>query len=363
MNYLRTPLLFLVMVGSLSAQEPKITPETPVSNVILDQWLHSGDPRLIAWAATFAQQTHDAKIVAEMPSLLDHWPVPEIFGDEKSQASQKRAVGAVLDALIQENVHVSASTINSIAESYPAAASVLISRLPLSESRQTLDDWIYGATGAWGGRTLARVASMMLAKDPGTSRAVWNGDLVGFVASVVGASEAELHIKIKATNAIGEGTGMGACGDSMGRELTPGWPQVYSYFLSENDPQAATHIVIDLDGDSIAFTRIKENGGWGSCYGVKWLDSSTRHRLIAHWLGVEDNQVPWHPAETFTIVWTNKKDYEQQVGQITELQREKLQTTVQTLQKRGFLTEGEAATVLPKLVITIKCEIKPCPLV
>jgi len=27
------------------------------------------------------------------------------------------------------------------------------------------------------------------------------------------------------------------------------------------------------------------------------------------------------------------------------------------------LTEGEAATVLPKLVITIKCEIKPCPLV
>lgn len=363
MNYLRTPLLFLVMAGSLSAQEPKITPETPVNNVILRQWLHSGDPRLIAWAATFAQQTHDAEILSEMPSVLEHWTPPQVLSEGNPLASQKRSIDAVLDTLIQENVHVPASTISLIAESFPAAASVLISRLPLSESRRTLQDWTYGATGTWSGRTLARIASMMLAKDPGPSGGIWNRSPVGFVASVVGASEAELQIKIQSTNAADGGTGTGACGDSMGREPTPGWPQVYSYFLSENDPQATGHIVIDLDGDSIAFTRIKENGGWGSCYGVKWLDSSTRHRLIAHWLGIEDNQVPWHPTETFTIVWTNKKDYEQQVGQITELQREKLQATVQTLQKRGLLTEGEAATVLPKLVVTIKCEIKPCPLV
>lgn len=44
-----TPLLLFAMPGALLAQEPLITPETPVDDGVLHQWLHSGDPRLIAW--------------------------------------------------------------------------------------------------------------------------------------------------------------------------------------------------------------------------------------------------------------------------------------------------------------------------
>jgi hypothetical protein len=62
-----------VMAGALFAQEPRITPETSVNYGILHPWLHSSDPRLIAWAADFARRTHDAKIVAETPELLEHW--------------------------------------------------------------------------------------------------------------------------------------------------------------------------------------------------------------------------------------------------------------------------------------------------
>ena len=39
----------------------------------LDQWLHRGAPAWIAWGADFARRTLDAKIVAEIPALLERW--------------------------------------------------------------------------------------------------------------------------------------------------------------------------------------------------------------------------------------------------------------------------------------------------
>jgi hypothetical protein len=359
-----TPLILLAMASALSAQDPFITSETPVDYGILHQWLHSGEPRLIAWAADFARRRHDAKIAAEMPELLEHWSVPQAFGDDESQAAQRRAVTAVLDTLIQENVLVPIPAINAVEASFPAQAAILIGRLPLSESRATLGDWTYGETGTWTGRTLARIASMMLAKDLGPSRGFWNRDhgLVGFVASVVAASEQELQITVASAKTEHQGEGGGTCGDSLGRELSPGWPQVYAYGLEENDPQVSAPLVVDLDDDRIVSVRAAENRGSGSCYGVQWLDPSTRHRLIAHWLGLKQKDMSWQPVEGFTIVWTDNAAYQRQLGEIIEAQREKLHATVETLRQRGLLTEGEAKIVAPRLIVTIKCEIEPCPL-
>jgi len=359
-------LLLLGMTSAVSAQHTFITPETAVDSSTLHQWLHSGDPRLVAWAADFARRAHNAEIVAEMPALLEHWAIPQAIGDGDSQAAQRRAVTAVLDTLIQENVQVSIPAIASVAELFPAQAAILIGRLPFSESRVTLEDWTYGETGAWTGRTLARIASMMLAKDPGSSRSVFldrNHDQVGFVASVVADSEEELQVTVASAKTESVGTGSSTCGDSFGRKLAPGWPQVYSYGLEENDPQVSVPVVVDLDGDRIVSIRAEENGGWGSCYGVQWPDPSTRHRLIAHWLGVTDKEMSWQPVEGFTIVWTNKTEYQRQLGEITEAQREKLHATVDALRQRGLLTEREAAMVTPRLIVSVQCEIKPCPLI
>lgn len=146
-------------------------------------------------------------------------------------------------------------------------------------------------------------------------------------------------------------------------ELSPGWPQIYTYDLAENDPQASALIVVDLDGDRIVSRRFEENRPWGSCDGVEWLDPSTRHRLIAHWLGVQEKDMSWQPVESFTIVWTDKAAYQRQLGEITEAQREKLHVTVERLRQRGLLTEAEAATVSPRLIVTVQCEIDPCPLI
>lgn len=351
-----------VIAGVLSAQEPSITSDTSVDQSTLRQWLHSADPRLIAWGADFARRNHDAALVAEMPPILEHWTMPPPHGGDETQAAQRRAVLAVLDALIQENASVPVSTIQVIAPAYPGQAAILIGRLPLSASRSTLGDWTYGATGIWSGRTLARIASMMLAKDPLPSMVVWNQGMVGFVASVVDASEDNVRISVRADNSVGPGIGKVTCGDSFGHQPAPGWPQVYIYDLDEaNKRKVSEQVVVDLDGDQIFFRRLKENEGWGSCGGgVEALNPSTRHRILAHWLGVPENEMSWKPVEAFTIVWTNNTAYQNELGKIIGSERLKLYDTVEALRHRGFLRENEEA--MPRLVVTIRCDIKPCPM-
>ena len=145
-------------------------------------------------------------------------------------------------------------------------------------------------------------------------------------------------VSIRVGNSVVSGFGTGpSCGDSLGRKLAPGWPQVYTYRLDEaNERKVSDQVVVDLDGDQIFSLRFEENRGWGSCGGVEALDPVTRHRLIAHWLRVSQREMPWQPIESFTIVWTNKAAYEGQLGKIIESERHKLNSSVESLRNRGF---------------------------
>lgn len=258
---------------------------------------------------------------------------------------------ALLDALIQEDVHPPVATIRTVAGSFPEQALVLAGRLPLSESRGMLDSWTRGETRD-PSELLARVASMMLAKEPDSS----------FVARVVAASEESLIVSVTSGD-VGSSTGGGSCGDSVGRSIFQGWPQVYRYELVENDPNASALPVVDLDGDRIDVLRVEENAGWGSCGDqVERLDPTTRHRLIAHWLGVRSEEMKWQPVEQVSIVWTSKADYERQLGEAIDSHRQKLRESVEMLHKRGLLTDDSAQSLTPRLVVSITCDIKPCPL-
>jgi hypothetical protein len=358
-------LLSLAATVILVAQAAGISPDsnTPVDFATLDWWLHSGDPRLIAWAADLARRDHVTKIIDEIPEMLEHTNMPPSYGGDQSQAAQRRAILAMLDALIQENHSTPTSTIKAIATTFPAQPTVLISRHPLSESRRVLDDWALGTSETgWNGQILARIASMLLAVDPKPSRGIWNHDIVGFVASVVAASELELQITLNADGSKGSLINSGMCADFLGVGLLSGWPQVYAYDLVENDPCDSGLEVVTLDGDRIISRRFEENHHPGSCYGVQPLNSSTRSKLIAHWLGIQQKDMPWKPAELFTIRWTNNEAYQKQLGEITAAEHAKLSTTVEELRQRGLLTEYEAASVTPRLVVTVHCDINPCPI-
>src|ERR1700693_5402962 len=104
-------LFVLLIVGIVAAQEPVITPDTPVDSATLKHWLNSNDPRLIVWAADFARRKHDPTLFPKMADWLQHWGMPSIYGDHDWPALQHREVLilpilAVLDTLIQENAQV-----------------------------------------------------------------------------------------------------------------------------------------------------------------------------------------------------------------------------------------------------------------
>lgn len=361
MKNLCSMLLGLLIVATAgAAQEPIITPNTRVDTATLHQWLHSGDPRLIAWAADFARRKHDMAVIAEMPDWVEHWPMPPFPGEVTWPSVQRRAlvarpVLAVLDALIQENASVPISTINAVASAFPAQAAVLIIRHSLSESRYVLDGWMDAGDPA-----LVRIANMMFVKKPdmcSTSSRFY----LSFVGGVVADSESELWITVGSTAAehpFGAGGGT-ACGDSEGRSVEPGWPQIYTYELVENDAGANGPPMIDVGGDRIATMRYPENEGWGTCYYVQPLDAYTRHRLIAYWLGVKPEEMTWQPVEAFTIHWTDKPAYDRELAKIIDSQRQKLRATSDALRQRGILTGLDA---VPKLVVDIQCTMKPCPL-
>lgn len=206
---------------------------------------------------------------------------------------------------------------------------------------------------------------MILAKDPGPSAGLWHEDpsrQVGFVGSVVAASQAKLQITVNSDGTARPLNGGAACGDSEGRGPNPGWPPVYGYALLDDETDARNTIV-DLNGDRISFYRAESNGvGLGSCHGTTWLDPNyIFHELIAYWLGVKPQDMSWWPLQNFGIKWAGNAAYQPRLGEIVESQRKKLHATVEALRQRGFLTEYEATIVTPKLVVTIECDIKPCP--
>lgn len=372
-------LAVLTMAGALSAQQPVITPETPVNTSILHQWLHSGDPRLVAWAADFAGRTHDAQILAEIPAVLERWTIPPYTEDER-EAAQRRAGMALLDVLIQENAKVPLSAIRAVAQSLPAEALVLISRLPLSESRSTLESWTWGQAS-----TLTRPAFMMLANEPKPE----------LVAKVVSQAEAEVQVSLSSSSSGYIGV-FGLAAPSHGlpevREVSSGWPQVYAYGIEENglrengigsldgeriaygvnehDFRENSSVIVNLDGDCISFRRFKENRPLAARHRVEGLDSRTRHLLIAHWLGIKPKEMQWYPVERFSIKWTDQQVYEQQLGAIVASEGEKLRVTAQALRQKGLLPKPVVATAMrwseeppgPRLVVTITCDMTPCPL-
>lgn len=370
MKYLQWTLLILVFAAIASfAQQPVIAADTPVDTSTLHQWLHSGDPRLIAWAADFARRNHDATILAEMPDWLEHWPMLPPFRPPEWESRRQNwlATATVLDALIQDNASVPLSAVNTVAVEFPIHAAVLISRRSLTETRPVLEQWARGAGAhANNQRLLARVALMMLAKDPGPSTGFWYEDAfqpLGFVGSVVDSSQVKLQITVNSSGVAPGLLGGAACGDSMARKPDPGWPAVYDYLVQE-PPAVGGVTIVDLNGDRLSAWRYESNGaGQSGCHGTGWLDAHyIFHELIAFWLGVKPQDMTWWPVQNFGIKWTSKAAYQQQVGEIIESEREKLRATVATLQQRGFLTADKGAVVMPKIVVTVDCDMKPCQL-
>ena len=154
-------LVLFAMPNVLAEPQLAITPDTVVTSSLLLQWFHGQDPRLVAWASDFARRRHDDIVIREMPAWLEGYVNLPLRKDSPQLPSEQyRAASAVLDTLIQEKVQVPVTTIEAVAESFPAQAAVLISRLPIDQSRETLGEWSMSKDGNRGTQDTARSSGM-----------------------------------------------------------------------------------------------------------------------------------------------------------------------------------------------------------
>jgi hypothetical protein len=65
---------FICLVAPAHGQNPQITADANVDSGMLQTWLKSGDPRLIAWAADFARRRHDADLISEIQASFSDGP-------------------------------------------------------------------------------------------------------------------------------------------------------------------------------------------------------------------------------------------------------------------------------------------------
>jgi hypothetical protein len=350
-------LLFLAcLITPIVAQEPKITPDAQVDSSSLHNWLHSADPRLIAWSADFARRRHDSQLISEIPGVLEHWSTPPIANGHKEQVAQRRAVLALLDTLIQENVQVAIPVIKSVAETFPAQSMLLIQRVPLKNSGETLMTWVFNRDGMISdGRS--RAAAMILAKAPDPA----------FVYRMLEGLELNVALHIVPPNSgYGTGGSFPGCGRGFPDPPTPGWPQVYDYSLREEYGETGREdsnstLVVELAGNRVSAERFEEGRGPSRCSFLQ-SDNAFRHELVAYWLGVKPGDMPWQPDQSFAIAWTTKAAYEKQIDSIIESDRTVVSDTILQLQHRGLLDQQITGGTFPRIKFGVYCDIRPCPL-
>ena len=134
---LRRPLRLLAL-GFATLAHGQTVP-TQATTVEIDQWLRSGEPRLVAWGATFAAKNTDT---AELPILAtlaeDYRALPPRQYDGKgmyvprtpAQKERFDSMQAVLDSLIQLHGAISDEAIEAVLPDFSARALTLFGRMP-----------------------------------------------------------------------------------------------------------------------------------------------------------------------------------------------------------------------------------------
>ena len=345
----------LSLLPQLSSQT--ITHDSPATDEQLSAWLHSGNPRLVAWAATLARERKDTAFIALLPEWLKQSPLIADYGYSPKQ-EDSRAYDAVLDALVRGNDRqtVEPGALRELGRTYPAQAFLLMERLPADQQLPALKEWfsLDGLSIHWSG--LAKLAAMRLAQ--------WPTPVPGFAARIVSESEEQFTVELRPWDYHGGSPGgaAGACADSMYSPPALGWPVVYVPFAEESQGPVTDATLITLDDDHVIYHWVAENSPGGTCNAVSGLDQQARHEIVAHWLGQTQSMTMWQPEKSVTIIWRNRHAFDSTLGSLIAREEENFGSVTERLVQSGLLSKDEAAWVRPKLVVRMICHIDPCPI-
>ena len=356
---LRSLACSAVLIPSISrglAQLPSANPSSSqieesmkaqATSANIQTWLESNDPRLIAWGAYFARENNDRaalNLAAELVRKSLEQGGPDLLSPDRPHYD---ALSEILDALIQRRVLLSAELLGYVSRSHPVQSIILLSMLPSAEQTENLMQWYSGARPG-GSDHLDHVSAMLLSKFPPP----------GFAADILASSEERLTFYIVPTKGMrtgfGGGSGGGGCSDFGISRPPVGWPEIFSYRLTENDHASIDALLVESGGDRIFWQRSTPGYGFRSCGSVSGLTPETRHHLLAEMLGQRDEAMSWPTQKAVNIPKESDEQVQRDIGATIQAEQEILLKSVQDFETRSLITPEEARTALPKLSVTIR---------
>jgi hypothetical protein len=324
---------------------------TPPTPVMIETWLESGVPRMVAWGAHGAGAMHDENAVPELTALAGRWQplVPSERNDDgaptlsKTQAETRDAMADVLDALVQMNATLPHSSLRDLAHDFPSETAIFLARMPASESADLRLGFFRDSSRDT--PTLRYVAAALLAREPQP----------GFAAELMSGIRVRITIQV-----ISPGTtmgGYGAAGDcaSIIEEQRDNWPPTPHYRLSLDKGAGDGELV---GGAEPVYMQRMTGGSYSdhSCGDGIYLSDQRRQNLLAEMLGVKPDAIAWEVDIHHPIAFRSQKQYEADVLAFLNGEIEKQRTTATALADKGLITPGDVRDALPEIIVDVSDE-------
>jgi hypothetical protein len=346
--------LALVLVAYSPAQTPSAaklsspdlaTHQLP-SHKTIESWLHSDDPRLVAWGAHDALLARDKSLLPDLLNLASQWntasePTADARRKPLSQAQvdTRDAMAAVVDTLIQMGATVPAETLRNLSPDFGNATAIFLTRISADDAQPLAYDFYHAPSEK--GYGLQSVSAALLTQQPPS----------GFAADLLESITVQAEVVVMHSGAPAFGSG--SAGDCF-RELPvvrKDWPVTGQYRLSKAKSDGAVVVVRGVD--PIYATRelsTTYSDDW--CPGP-YLGPSERQRLIAQMLGIPPESMPWRTNVQTNSEFISQEQFDLEFHRFIEDEEKKYRDTAAALASRGLLNDEEAQQSAPKLKLII----------
>jgi hypothetical protein len=345
--------LMMPSLGSSFAQGPSQSPSQPPQQSV-ESLLASGDPRLVAWGAHNALAANRRDLIPELLSLAAQWqPIvrenPDAWNAEddlpQDDLDRRDAMQAVLDTLIQMKVTVPPDVMRTLAPEFGNDVAVLLSRIPQEEAIPLAVEF-YQAESKLGSLGYLSAAMLALHPQPGFAADMLRSTDVYATILVVRPGERESFAH-----------GGGDCFEGSG-DTRKDWPRTGQYIvrLGEGGVPRDSDSMVLLEGVDTIYAKREEATNYHAalCGRGIGLSRESRRRLIAEMLRLAPEKMPWETELQPNVEFLSLEQFYTEVRHLVAEEQAKYRLTVAGLLHRNLMTQSEAQTDLPHLILNIQ---------
>jgi hypothetical protein len=361
-------LLAASVVGAKQAQAPAdpsviLKSQREQTAQLASAWLHSGDPRLQAWAAYLVLRDKHKQFIPDLVALVHDY---KVAGWQFPLAEENRhdAMLAVLDDLIQFYAVIPAADAAKLYPEFPTQSVLLLSRANKDSTGFFME--IFRTEKSHSLEWLAVGNFLAQIQAPGFATYILDNMTV----------HATIKVTTKGDLRFSEGPGV-SCAIAIPK-AKPDWPEVGNYLLTtsvapesdwprvgaekyfEQHSAAASFLVdgpipiysqrtVDALYDQIRHARVDGNG-CGANY-VDW--DSLRERYVTRMVSAKQDSPPLKSYFDETITWKDQSTYLQCLRNLVQQQQDAFTEVGRKLKESGWMTAEEAAAARLKLEIKI----------